>query len=74
MCTDCQVSIRWFAQVDQEYCHLTHTNNSTHQIILDNMHLNRHVQEEITGPRFVYGSGLILMLYLLETIIDQSMI
>ena len=38
------------------------------------MHLNRHVQEEITGPRFVYGSGLILMLYLLDTIIDQSMI
>lgn len=74
VCTDCHVSICWFAQVDQKYCHLTHTNNSTHQIILDNMHLNRHVQEEITGPRFVYGSGLILMLYLLETIIDQSMI
>ena len=38
-------------QVEQESCYLTHTNTSTHQIILDKMYLNRHVQEEVTGPR-----------------------
>ena len=33
-------------------CHITHTNAQVHQIILDNMHLNRHVTEEVTGPRY----------------------
>lgn len=33
-------------------CHLTETNEEVHKIILDNMHLNRHVTEEITGPRY----------------------
>ncbi len=33
-------------------CYQTQTNDATHQIILDNMHLNRHVIEEVTGPRY----------------------
>ena len=33
-------------------CHITHTNAQVHQMILDNMHLNRHVTEEVTGPRY----------------------
>ena len=40
-------------QVKQVPCYLTHTNPATHRIILDNMHLNRHVLEEVTGPRSV---------------------
>ena len=34
-------------------CHMTRTNPRTHQIITENQHLNRHVMEEITGPRWV---------------------
>ena len=38
--------------IDQVPCHLTYTNDQVHQIILDNMHQNRHVTEEVTGPRY----------------------
>ena len=38
--------------IPQLPCHMTHTNDKIHQIILDNMHQNRHVTEEITGPRY----------------------
>ena len=37
---------------EQKQCHLTYTNAAAHQVVLDNMHLNRHVQEEITGVRY----------------------
>ena len=37
---------------DQLPCHITHTNDKVNQIILDNMHQNRHVTEEVTGPRY----------------------
>lgn len=41
-------------------CHMTHTNPQTHQIITENQHLNRHVMEEVTGPRWVeLGRGLL---------------
>ena len=41
-----------FLKVDQKSCFLTHTNAATHQIVNDGMHLNKHVMEEITGPRY----------------------
>lgn len=42
----------WIKPEDQSICYLTHTNPSMNKIILDNMHLNRHVKEEINGPRY----------------------
>lgn len=33
-------------------CHQTFTNDDVAQIILDNLHLDRHVTEEINGPRY----------------------
>ena len=38
-------------------CHITHTNEKVHKIILDNMHQNRHVTEEVTGPRYCPSIG-----------------
>ena len=38
--------------IDQVPCHFTHTNDQVNQIILDNMHQNRNVTEEVTGPRY----------------------
>ena len=38
--------------IQQLPCHMTHTNEKIRQIILDNMHQNRHVTEEVTGPRY----------------------
>ena len=32
----------------QKNCHITHTNEKVHELIIDNMHQNRHVSEEIT--------------------------
>lgn len=37
---------------NQVVCHLTFTNAKLNRIVLDNMHLNRHVTEEVTGPRY----------------------
>ncbi|XP_071944332.1 protein MTO1 homolog, mitochondrial-like [Antedon mediterranea] len=37
---------------DQVICHLTQTNHVIDDIILSNMHLNRHVAEETNGPRY----------------------
>ena len=33
-------------------CFMTYTNEHVNEIILENMHQNRHVSEEITGPRY----------------------
>ncbi len=44
-------SMHPYPQVDQVICHKAYTNAATHQIIRDNAHLNRHVLEEVTGPR-----------------------
>ncbi|XP_014203386.1 protein MTO1 homolog, mitochondrial [Copidosoma floridanum] len=42
----------WIDPKKQVYCHLTHTNEQVAKIVRDNMHCNRHVTEEITGPRY----------------------
>ena len=42
----------WLDPKEQMMCYMTHTNQKCNQIILDNMHLNRHVIEEVTGPRY----------------------
>lgn len=42
----------WINPKDQLPCFLTMTNNKVRTIILDNLHLNRHIKEEITGPRY----------------------
>ncbi|XP_063238214.1 protein MTO1 homolog, mitochondrial isoform X2 [Bacillus rossius redtenbacheri] len=42
----------WIKPEDQMVCHLTFTDQSINQIVLDNLHVNRHVTEEVTGPRY----------------------
>ena len=42
----------WIEAEDQMLCHMTFTNEETNKVVLDNMHLNRHVMEEINGPRY----------------------
>ena len=42
----------WIEPEAQLPCHLTYTNERAHKIIAENMHLNRHVREEINGPRY----------------------
>ncbi|XP_070572324.1 protein MTO1 homolog, mitochondrial-like isoform X2 [Ptychodera flava] len=37
---------------EQIPCYLTHTTPTVDRIVLDNMHLNRHVMEEVSGPRY----------------------
>ncbi|XP_040574470.1 protein MTO1 homolog, mitochondrial [Lepeophtheirus salmonis] len=37
---------------DQVPCHITSTSSKAHKIIIDNLHLNRHVLEEVNGPRY----------------------
>lgn len=33
-------------------CYLTYTNDRTHQLIRDNLHLSDHVIGDVTGPRY----------------------
>jgi tRNA uridine 5-carboxymethylaminomethyl modification enzyme len=42
----------WIKAEDQLNCYLTFTNSAVNKIILDNLHVNRHVTEEIRGPRY----------------------
>ncbi|XP_050310929.1 protein MTO1 homolog, mitochondrial [Anthonomus grandis grandis] len=42
----------WIDAKDQLLCHLTFTNSKIEGIVKDNIHLNRHVFEEVTGPRY----------------------
>ncbi|CAK9297358.1 unnamed protein product [Gordionus sp. m RMFG-2023] len=42
----------WIKPENQLLCHLTSTNAKVHEIIMQNMHLNRHVREETKGPRY----------------------
>lgn len=37
---------------DQVLCYLTNTNSKIEDIVKNNIHLNRHVFEEVTGPRY----------------------
>lgn len=42
----------WINAEDQLVCHMTHTTESVKAIVKDNLHVNRHVTEEVTGPRY----------------------
>lgn len=42
----------WIDPNDQLPCHLTYTTFKVNEIVKENMHQNRHVTEEITGPRY----------------------
>lgn len=42
----------WIKSEDQLPCHLTLTNQSLNSIVKTNLHVNRHVTEEVTGPRY----------------------
>lgn len=42
----------WIKSEDQLNCFMTFTNPQVDSIIRDNLHLNRHVTEELTGPRY----------------------
>merc|ERR1712142_87123 len=36
----------------QMLAHVVHTNEATEKLVRDNLHLSRHVQEEVVGPRY----------------------
>lgn len=42
----------WLNAEDQLPCHMTHTTQSVKAIVMENLHVNRHVTEEVTGPRY----------------------
>lgn len=42
----------WLNPEDQLPCHMTYTTQSVKAIVKDNLHVNRHVTEEVTGPRY----------------------
>ncbi|KAF4519768.1 hypothetical protein B566_EDAN010362 [Ephemera danica] len=42
----------WIKPEDQKICYLTHTTPGVDKIVKENLHVNRHVTEEITGPRY----------------------
>lgn len=42
----------WLKPEDQLPCHMTYTTQSVNAIIKENLHVNRHVTEEVTGPRY----------------------
>ncbi|XP_052072302.1 protein MTO1 homolog, mitochondrial-like [Mytilus californianus] len=42
----------WIKASDQVICHMTRTNEKVDKICMETLHLNRHVHEEVNGPRF----------------------
>ncbi|XP_050720965.1 protein MTO1 homolog, mitochondrial-like [Eriocheir sinensis] len=42
----------WVKPEDQLPCHLTYTGPEVEQLVRETLHLNRHVAEETTGPRY----------------------
>ncbi|XP_037566062.1 protein MTO1 homolog, mitochondrial-like [Dermacentor silvarum] len=42
----------WIEAEDQVPMHLTQTTPEVDKLVLDNLHLDRHVREEVTGPRY----------------------
>lgn len=42
----------WLPYEKQLKCYITHTTDGIGKIIRDNLHCNRHVTEEINGPRY----------------------
>ncbi|XP_025416283.1 protein MTO1 homolog, mitochondrial isoform X2 [Sipha flava] len=42
----------WLKPEDQIQTYLTYTNSKVHQIVIDNLNINRHIKEEVKGPRY----------------------
>lgn len=42
----------WIKAKDQLNCHITYTTPGVEKVVKDNLHVNRHVMEEIRGPRY----------------------
>ncbi|XP_036333743.1 protein MTO1 homolog, mitochondrial [Rhagoletis pomonella] len=42
----------WIEADNQLPCYLTHTTLRVNNIVRENLHVNRHVTEEVTGPRY----------------------
>ncbi|XP_022902702.2 protein MTO1 homolog, mitochondrial isoform X1 [Onthophagus taurus] len=42
----------WIDSKDQLPCYLTHTTPDLEPIVRNNLHVNNHVREEVTGPRY----------------------
>ncbi|XP_030382452.1 protein MTO1 homolog, mitochondrial [Scaptodrosophila lebanonensis] len=42
----------WLSAEEQMPCYLTYTTPRVNEIVRNNLHVNRHVTEEITGPRY----------------------
>lgn len=42
----------WLKPEDQLCCHMTFTTQSVAEIVKENLHVNRHVTESVTGPRY----------------------
>lgn len=42
----------WLKTEDQLPCHMTNTTQNVNDVIKNNLHVNRHVTEEVTGPRY----------------------
>lgn len=42
----------WIKPSDQLICYITYTNEEVEKICMETLHLNRHVREELKGPRF----------------------
>ncbi|XP_030559685.1 protein MTO1 homolog, mitochondrial [Drosophila novamexicana] len=42
----------WLSASEQLPCYLTYTTPRVNEIVRDNLHVNRHVTEEVTGPRY----------------------
>jgi tRNA uridine 5-carboxymethylaminomethyl modification enzyme len=42
----------WINAEDQLPCYMTYTTEPVRKIVKENLHVNRHVTEEVTGPRY----------------------
>lgn len=42
----------WLKPEEQIKSYLTYTNSKVHQIVIDNLSVNRHIKEEVKGPRY----------------------
>ncbi|KAL7735712.1 hypothetical protein ACLKA6_019969 [Drosophila palustris] len=42
----------WLSASEQMPCYLTYTTPRVNEIVQNNLHVNRHVTEEVTGPRY----------------------
>ncbi|XP_050543833.1 protein MTO1 homolog, mitochondrial isoform X2 [Daktulosphaira vitifoliae] len=42
----------WIDPQKQIKTYITYTNSKVHQIVLDNLSVNRHIKEEVKGPRY----------------------